>query len=621
MISSLMQQTLRLLLAATVALLLASCDGAGPDTEEEIPEVTVLPQVDQAIKEEILKQKLKGVAVGVVLSGHVLHLKGYGQMTISTPFRWASVSKPLTAVAALQLIEEGDLNLSDKVADIVSYWPDDGRKDDITVAHLLSHRSGINQYDTYDRSKYTSTNSYDARQSVAVFKDAPLDFPPGNTSQYTTFGYNLLGAVIEEASPDGYVDWVEDHISSTLDMESLQPATGSFTGFKQHCDGRIITKSTGNQLWKLPGGGWESNIADLTRFARGLLEGTLLTNTSVLWTAVPGNPTYGYGVYHRSSGGELRVWHRGTQNNVRTLLYLYPNHDLGIAILTNSRHTNVYRLANRIAVLFGRRDQHRSRGPIGLAAGDAAASGEYAGVWRKTGDDVLIRRGYRPGAFFEEWDRLRDAGYYVDDFEPYVDSDGVLRWDGVFRKGSGGNAMWRGFDLDGFHDKWVEQSQQGYRLVDLETYVQNGQRKWAGLFRPGSGKYALFRNFNFIDFRQKYDELVDDGYKLIDVEAYRQNGNLKWAGVWIAGAGNRDFLLANYDTGSFHDTWRDQQALGYKLIDIEAYRAGGKLRWVGVWEQSSQEERLNRNYDFCGLMEKHDVWRADGFELIDLERY
>ena len=78
----------------------------------------------------------------------------------------------------------------------------------------------------------------------------------------------------------------------------------------------------GNAAWRLPGGGWESNILDLAKFANGLLQGSLLRNTARLWTTVPGNPSYGYGVKYTRD--KSHVWHEGMHFNSRALLYLLP---------------------------------------------------------------------------------------------------------------------------------------------------------------------------------------------------------------------------------------------------------------------------------------------------------
>jgi hypothetical protein len=190
--------------------------------------------------------------------------------------------------------------------------------------------------------------------------------------------------------------------------------------------------------------------------------------------------------------------------------------------------------------------------------------------------------------------------------------------------------MWRNFSREGFNEKWKEQSAQGYRLVDVETYTKGSQRYWAGLFRPGSGKYALHRYYDTDDFGTKHRSYASQGLKLIDVEPFRDNGKLKWAGVWVAGSGA--LLNRNYPTSEFGDLRNTRQSQGWKLVDLERYTSSGGVLWAGVWEKSILGEKLNRNYPMCGekndddewtdfgILNRHDQWRSAGYELIDWER-
>jgi CubicO group peptidase (beta-lactamase class C family) len=603
--------------------------------------------VDQVVQDEIIKQNIVGAAVGVVKNGQIVHLNGYGHtsldrnnpVTVNTIFRWASISKPLTAVAALQLDEqEDDFAIEDKASDHVSYWSKQGRKGRITLKHLLSNRSGVIHYGTtndcpdnddpdpnYDAH---DDGEFNAEEAVEVFKDEDLCFEPGDDYKYSTFGFSLAAAAVEEASGQSYASWVRQNISQPLGMNSLRQATGESEGYDLTA-GRLVDKTEGSKSYVLPGGGWESNIRDLALFGNALLQGTLLNNTSRMWTDSTGNNIYRLGI-NQFAGGD-RISHGGSHDDLRTLMHLYPGRsdNLGVVVYLNGRHANRGRLARRVAMAMGVTIWNDAGEPIVRECTNQSDSGRYSGIWRKTGNDVIIRKGLSNDDFGTEWRYLRRHGYYVDDFEAY-NEDGELRWDGIYRKGSGGNAMWRNFSKDSFADKWREQSDQGYRLIDVETYIVNGQRKWAGLFRPGSGRYALFRYFSTSSFAEKREEMASSGRKLIDIEAFTHNGNLRWAGVWIEG---RDGLLnRNYRRDDFGRLRDNRREAGWKLIDIERYDINGGERWAGIWERSNDAERLNRNYRYCGrkddddnwtslgITNRHNQWRNDGFELIDWER-
>ena len=327
-------------------------------------------KIDAVVLDEMRKQGLVGMAVGIVRNGDIYYAMGYGYedlqrtkpVTTHTIFRWGSVSKTLTATAALMLAEENPaFSLNDRVTEHVHYWPADNNKGDIRINHLLSHRSGIahyrktkgcfeNRYPDYNRRNHPG-KYYNARQSVEVFKDQKLCFDPGASYRYSTFGYSLLAAAIEGGADISYTDWVRNKIQIPLGMQSLQQASGKRTGFDM--EGNNLKEVTlGNAAWRLPGGGWESNILDLAKFADGLLQGGLLNNTSRLWTSVPGNPSYGYGVKYTRD--KSHIWHEGMHFNSRALLYLIPGSAdrLGIVIMTNSVHSKPRRIARRLERLL-----------------------------------------------------------------------------------------------------------------------------------------------------------------------------------------------------------------------------------------------------------------------------
>jgi CubicO group peptidase (beta-lactamase class C family) len=336
-------------------------------------------QIDAVVLDEMAKQNIVGMAVGIVKDGNIYYAKGYGHIdlartqpvTTSTVFRWGSISKTLTAVAALQLAEENPaFSLNDKVAEHVSFWPQQGSKGNIRIRHLLSNRSGIihytqkkncpgNRSPDYIRSRHSS-RTYNARQSIEVFRDQDLCFEPGTDYKYSTFGFSLLAAAIEGGSGTSYTKRVNDRIRIPLDMSSLRQATGTSIGYDLY-SGIMHEVLSGNAAWKLPGGGWESNIIDLAKFANGLLQGQLLKNTNRLWTTVYGNPHYGYGTQYVP--GKCLVGHLGKHNNSRTLLYLYPcSPDRpGIVIMTNSLHSKPIRIAHELAYLLGSKRYYQPR--------------------------------------------------------------------------------------------------------------------------------------------------------------------------------------------------------------------------------------------------------------------
>ena len=327
-------------------------------------------KIDATVLDEMDRQGIVGMAVGIIRDGKIYFARGYGHedlavtkpVTTSTVFRWASVSKLLTASAVLKLAEtDPKFSLNDRVAQFVAYWPRYGNKADIRIWQLLSHRAGIihyrskedcfdNPWPDYRLSRYNS-HYYDARQSVEIFSDQPLCFTPGTNFKYSTFGYNLLAAAIEGATGKAYAAWINDNIKQPLAMQSLRQSTATGTGYTMMND-RLIPVSDGNVAWRLPGGGWESNIVDLAKFANAVIQGRLLNNTEYLWANVPGNHIYGLGMMHNADNS--LVWHEGHHINSRSLLALFPDspNQLGIVVLTNSSHSEPMNIVHRLARLL-----------------------------------------------------------------------------------------------------------------------------------------------------------------------------------------------------------------------------------------------------------------------------
>ncbi|MBI1342047.1 MAG: serine hydrolase [Terrimonas sp.] len=600
----------------------------------------VLSNIDNIVLEEMALQEIVGCAVGVVKNGNIVHVKGYGYMdleqtkpvTENTIFRWASISKTLTAVATFKAIEDRKLTLNDKVKDKVSYWPSTGDKGNITVAHLLNNRSGIVHYGenekkvkicSYNKSAYKSFNNFNAEQAVNVFKDCKLAFTPGTKYLYSSFGFNLLGAVVEKATGVPYEQYVQDNIAKIAGMTNLKPYANDPGGFTKNCDDELIPVTEGVVEWKLPSGGWSSSVYDMTRFLEGLIDGKFLRNTSSLWQTVANNSSYAFGTYRTDYGSTIYVQHGGVHNDVRTYLSFFPGTKNGVCVMINgASYVNRERLARKIDNAMGFINWSSSNvSPLPMDyCGNSAACGDgINGVWRKTNNtDMLIRKGYTHDNFYKMWNGLIKLGYHCADFETYLDGN-VRKWDGVFKKGASGSAMWRGMDMNGFNTKWQQMNASGYRLIDIETYLDGSNRKWAGLFIKSSEPYALWRGMTTSDFGTKNTAMANAGYKLIDIESYMDGQVQKWAGVWL---GKGSYLLnRNYATSAFTSLCNSRNAAGWRLVDVETDMIGSERKWAGVWEKSSQPEYYQFGKKCCDFIGKHQSYLNAGFELIDIGRY
>lgn len=318
--------------------------------------------VDKAVQAEMAQQKAVGVAIGVIRNGRVAYIQGYGfedreqeiQVTRKSLFRWASVSKPLTAIAAMQLVEWGWLDLDADVRCYVPEFPDKGVT--ITCRNLLCHQGGIVHYKNglviKTEREYLCPNPFeDVVLALDTFKESPLVGQPGEKFSYTTHGYILLSAVVQRAGNQRFADQVWCRIACPLGMKTLQPdyqwkeIPNRAIGYRMN--GGKISRSTDTDVsWKLGGGGFISSIEDMALFAAGLINGDLISQESqaTMWTrqkSSDGKTTQiGLGFFVEEDNGTLKVSHNGSQEKTKTRLVIYPEQKHGLVVMTNSEYGN-----------------------------------------------------------------------------------------------------------------------------------------------------------------------------------------------------------------------------------------------------------------------------------------
>ncbi len=266
---------------------------------------------DRMMRDFMHRHAIPGAALAVTDQGRLVYSRGYGYADLAekTPvapeslFRIASISKPITAVAVLKLVEQGKLNLDDKVFDLLPEYLDlveedkfDSRQRNITIRHLLQHRGG------WDRDK-----SFDAMfQSVRFAKklNAPppatpdvvikammgqkLDFDPGERYAYSNYGYCLLGRVIEKISGQSYDDFVKQQVLEPIGIRTMrigrsrldERQAGEVRYYDPDVGRSVFAEDLGQRTpWQYGGwhleamdahGGWIASAVDLARFAVAL---------------------------------------------------------------------------------------------------------------------------------------------------------------------------------------------------------------------------------------------------------------------------------------------------------------------------------------------------------------
>jgi CubicO group peptidase (beta-lactamase class C family) len=262
---------------------------------------------------------------------------------LESSFRLASITKPMTATAVLQLAEKGRIDLDAEIQTYVPYFP--RKKYPVTVRQLLGHLGGITHYKNREKELHIKEHM-DTRQAIAIFADYDLVAEPGTKYSYSTYGFNLLGAAIETASGQSYGDYMRDHIWAPLGMKDTRMddpreiIPNRVRGY-EWVDGKLRNSEFVDISSRFAGGGTRTTVLDMLKFARGFMDGRLLSKTSLdqmtqKMTLADGRYTedgLGWGLL--PINGHYVLAHSGAQNETRTLLFILPARHTAIAAATN----------------------------------------------------------------------------------------------------------------------------------------------------------------------------------------------------------------------------------------------------------------------------------------------
>jgi CubicO group peptidase (beta-lactamase class C family) len=288
--------------------------------------------------------------LGVVLiaqSDQILVNRAYGRASYElnvpnspeTRFHIASVSKPFTAASVLLLEERGLLHVSDPVSRFLPDFPN-GQK--ITLQHLLTHRSGITNVNNLPEYAAASRVPQTPGSLIELFKSKPLGFEPGSKYEYSNSNYNLLAAVIEQASHTSYGEFLRENIFEPLglkntahDGDASEIVSNVASGYQPRGVDWLERSPYIDWSAKTGNGSLYSTSGDLLKFVRAYAAGRVLSRNTVerLWIEKAGN-NYGWFVGKRH--GLVAVATNGRSPGFTSSLEYYPEKDLTIIVLSNS---------------------------------------------------------------------------------------------------------------------------------------------------------------------------------------------------------------------------------------------------------------------------------------------
>ncbi len=304
-----------------------------------------LSRMEQVIQYFLSNKQFMG-SVLVARGTDILLDKGYGSANLewdipnspTTKFRLGSITKQFTAASILLLQERQKLSIDDPVK---KYIPDaPAAWDKITIFNLLTHTSGIPNYTSFPDFSSLEPFPTTPEKLVALFRDKPLDFQPGENWNYSNSGYALLGYLIEKIGGESYESFVQENIFTPLGMKDsgydsnsaiiLHRAAGYTPG-----RGGMVNAGFVHMTTPFSAGALYSTTEDLLRWEQSLFGGKLLSSDSLAKMTTPFKNDYAFGLGVRTVNGRKVIDHGGGINGFNTHLAYYPDDKLVVVVLGN----------------------------------------------------------------------------------------------------------------------------------------------------------------------------------------------------------------------------------------------------------------------------------------------
>ncbi|QXP70184.1 beta-lactamase family protein [Polaribacter sp. R2A056_3_33] len=260
----------------------------------------------------------------------------------NSQFRIASVSKPMTAIAILQLYEKGKINLDLPIQNYLPEFPKK-KKGEITIRQLLNHTSGIPHYKS-DLGIFNFTHYDNCEKALEKFENRELVFKPDTEFLYSSFGYTLLGAILEKVSGKSYQTYMHENIWKPANMTNTnleQTKTNVYIKLGNH-----FYRSPKNDLsYTYSGGGIQSTAEDLLKFGKGVLNYKFLNpSTTKLMIQLTNNSkemeyTFGWDNWKSPKFGKV-IEHNGTQVGSSSYFRIYFDKKVVVATLANNLNSS-----------------------------------------------------------------------------------------------------------------------------------------------------------------------------------------------------------------------------------------------------------------------------------------
>ncbi len=324
--------------------------------------------IDAYIEQQMRRLSLPGVSLAIVEGNQIVHLRGFGRArpggetpSAQTPFFIGSLTKSFTALAVMQLVEVGKIELDQAVQCYLPWFrvADPQASAQMTVRHLLNQTSGLPMsVGMIALANFDSRPDATARQAHAL-STLVLAHPVGSVCEYSNWNYNLLGLIIEAVSGELYADYIQDHIFNPLGMnhtytsKDVAKQNGLAVGHRYWFGIPIAAPNLPVPRGSLPSGQIISTVEDMAHYLIAHLNGGRYCDVQILSEAGINELHHGaaeYSMWGVSAGRYAMGWfddkigqmqilsHGGNVPDFSAYMALLPDQKKGVVLLVNADH-------------------------------------------------------------------------------------------------------------------------------------------------------------------------------------------------------------------------------------------------------------------------------------------
>ncbi len=318
-----------------------------------------------------------GVSVAVGVKDKVVWAQGFGYANVNQKqavntqhqFRYYSLSKSITGMALIKLIEAGKLDIEQSITHYLPNLPPHYAK--VKVKYLINHTAGVRHYKINEWGQISNNHCNTTEEALPVFIDAPFQSEPGQVETYTSYGYVLLSRLVEAISQQSFEQYLQEALFSPLGIQSIHlDQSEALTNEVQYYQKWKPDKQKGklaaeaNNSCKFGGGGLVGNATDLAVLHLAMINQKITSPelTEQYYTGIPttlGEPTdYAFGIGdQRFKSGDTYYIHTGAARGANAIVMVRKqgganNHHVVVVILGNLSDRAMNPIVGKIAAIF-----------------------------------------------------------------------------------------------------------------------------------------------------------------------------------------------------------------------------------------------------------------------------